>query len=355
MADITNQLQATAGSAGGAKPQWLVSADTTNDRLVVYEWDSGSGFGSLISTANSSLSSEAWGCAISPDATVIAGCSDSSPYIHTWPFTSGTIGTKFSNPSTLPTGTCYGMAWNPNQTVLGVAGAESNGSMAWAWSGSGFGTKYANPATSDNSWRSVVFHPNNDVIFFCRDGGFFGAALHAYQWSDSTGFGTKYSDPGSAISSGGQPKVAVSPSGSSVAHTSDSGFGSPYIRVYPWAYSTGFGSAFSNPSTVPPGSCNGLCFSHAGDYVAVLSNSSPYIIVYPWSDSTGFGTKYSDPATLPASGSGGVTFSIDDDAIIMSGSNAIEAYAWSSSGFGSKYSNASSTDSFRQLFLAQEQ
>lgn len=354
MADITNQLQAAAGAAGGSKPQWLVSADYTNDRLVIYEWDSASGFGSSITTADNSLSSEAWGCAISPDATIVAGCSSSSPYIHAWPFSSSGLGTKFSDPATLPTNRCSGAAWNPNQTVLGVAGSQSNGSMAWAWSGSGFGSKYSDPATSDNSWRAVVFHPNNDVIFFTRDSSF-GNGIHAYQWNDSTGFGTKYSDPASTIAAGGLPSVAVSPSGNSVAITSDSGFGSPFVKAYPWAYSTGFGTTFSNPATAPSGRCRGVCFSNANDYIGVSSEDSPYILVYPWSDSTGFGSKYSNPATLPSSGHGGITFSKDDDAVIISGNNGIEAYAWSSGGFGTKYSNAAITNGFRQLFLAQEQ
>lgn len=34
------------------------------------------------------------------------------------------------------------------------------------------------------------------------------------------------------------------------------------------------------------------------EFVAVSHANSPYITVYPWS-SSGFGTKFSDPATLP--------------------------------------------------------
>ena len=38
---------------------------------------------------------------------------------------------------------------------------------------------------------------------------------------------------------------------------------------------------------------------YSGD-IAVGHYVSPYISVYPWTSGTGFGTKYSDPSTLPA-------------------------------------------------------
>lgn len=43
-------------------------------------------------------------------------------------------------------------------------------------------------------------------------------------------------------------------------------------------------------------------------YIAVAHVNSPYISVYPWSSSTGFGTKYSDPSTLPTGRVNGVAF-----------------------------------------------
>ena len=41
--------------------------------------------------------------------------------------------------------------------------------------------------------------------------------------------------------------------------------------------------------------------------LAVAHYTSPYISVYPWS--SGFGTKYSDPSTLPTGSGRGVAFS----------------------------------------------
>ncbi len=44
-------------------------------------------------------------------------------------------------------------------------------------------------------------------------------------------------------------------------------------------------------------------------YIAVAHYVSPYISVYPWTSGTGFGTKYSDPSTVVPSYANGVAFS----------------------------------------------
>lgn len=44
-------------------------------------------------------------------------------------------------------------------------------------------------------------------------------------------------------------------------------------------------------------------------HIAIAHDSSPYVTAYPWS-SSGFGTKYSNPATLPASTGNGVAFGV---------------------------------------------
>ena len=43
-----------------------------------------------------------------------------------------------------------------------------------------------------------------------------------------------------------------------------------------------------------------------GSDIAVAHDTSPYISVYPWS--SGFGTKYANPATLPTGNGYGVAF-----------------------------------------------
>ena len=88
-----------------------------------------------------------------------------------------------------------------------------------------------------------------------------------------------------------------------VVHTT-----SPYISAYPWSGS-GFGSKFSDPSTLPAGTGLGVDFSPSGDAIAVAHDTSPYISVYPWSGS-GFGSKFSNPSTLPTGNGRSVAFGI---------------------------------------------
>ena len=53
------------------------------------------------------------------------------------------------------------------------------------------------------------------------------------------------------------------------------------------------------------GSLKGKLISSA---IVLAIETSPYITAYPWS--SGFGTKYSNPATLPADTANGIAFNI---------------------------------------------
>ena len=76
------------------------------------------------------------------------------------------------------------------------------------------------------------------------------------------------------------------------------------ITTYPW--SSGFGTKYSDPATLPAGTGIGVAFKPQGDAIAVAHPGSPFITTYPWS--SGFGTKYSNPATLPGGSGRGVAF-----------------------------------------------
>ena len=86
-----------------------------------------------------------------------------------------------------------------------------------------------------------------------------------------------------------------------VAHDSN-----PYVSAYPWSDS-GFGTKFSNPSTLPTNTGNGVAFSPAGTEVAISQVGSPFVTAYPWTPS-GFGTKLDDPSTPPTSYGNAVAF-----------------------------------------------
>jgi hypothetical protein len=75
-------------------------------------------------------------------------------------------------------------------------------------------------------------------------------------------------------------------------------FVSPYIYTYPWSSTTGFGTKFADPATLPTGNGQGVAFSPSGNAIAVAHSNTPFISAYPWSGA-GFGAKFANPATLP--------------------------------------------------------
>jgi sugar lactone lactonase YvrE len=133
--------------------------------------------------------------------------------------------------------------------------------------------------------------------------------------------------------------VAFSPAGDAVAVAH---YNSPWITVFPWVDGA-TGTKYANPVGLAfdDSYAYSVAFSPDGAFIAIVNLLySPYIWVYPWSPSTGFGTKVSNPATSLA-GANAVAFSPDGDAIAVAEGGAgdrIAAYAWSSSGFGARYS-----------------
>lgn len=76
-------------------------------------------------------------------------------------------------------------------------------------------------------------------------------------------------------------------------------------------------------------------------HVATGSSSSPWINAYEWSTS-GFGAKLADPSTSVAATAWGLEFHPDGYALAFGNSSGLQAYHWSASGFGAKYTNPAS-------------
>ena len=89
----------------------------------------------------------------------IAVVFQSTPYISVYPWDSG-FGTKYSDPSTLPTATSVGrgVAFTPDGADIAVTHWDDSSYWlpsisVYRWS-SGFGTKYSNPSTPVN-WYTM--------------------------------------------------------------------------------------------------------------------------------------------------------------------------------------------------------
>lgn len=266
--------------------------------LIAWAW-SGSGFGTKFSDASSSPSA-GYGVAFRPGTNAVVRSVSVSPFIEGFPWSGSGFGTKYANPASLPPAAGQQVAFTSSGNDVALAHNTSPRISAWSWS-SGFGTRYANPATVPTSdGRGVSFHPSDNAIAVSNTAL---PWIQAYPWSGS-GFGTKYADPATGL---GETVAAYA-----TAYSRDGNYigisahSSPYIHVYNW--SSGFGSKFSNPASLPTGAGLDIDWTPTSDAVVIGHATSPFVSGYPFSGS-GFGTKYANPSTLPNGQSNGVSFS----------------------------------------------
>lgn len=152
--------------------------------------------------------------------------------------------------------------------------------------------------------------------------------VKVYPWSSATGWGVAYSDPSTLPGTGNL--AGFSPSGDVV-------FCGNGPDAYRWS-AAGFGTKYTNP-----GVSSGTAFSAApnGTQVVYGNSFAGGYIAWPWSYATGYGTKYSDPSPATTSATNGICFSPSSNAIAIAtqGSPYIYVYAFSGSGWGSKFAD----------------
>lgn len=224
--------------------------------------------------------------------------------------------------------------------VLAIAAGSSPYVYAYQWGASGFGSKYADPATLPVGGLSVAFSPSGQHIAVGSNGAFVGGVgsptVSVYPWDN--GFGTKYSDPSTVLGENRVTDLAFSPDGNSIVlgHLF-----STYIDGYQW--SNGFGTKFSNPATDVSGSVGGISISPNGTWLAVAHDSSPYRTVYAFNSSAGFGSQQSVGSgnTIPTTGRDACFGPGGNNLAISCGqtNTPIYVYPWSSSQYSIQYSD----------------
>jgi len=91
----------------------------------------------------------------------------------------------------------------------------------------------------------------------------------------------------------------------------------PYVHVYPWDSSTGFGAKLANPSSALASQVQNIAFHPTGKAIAFARvTSSSLFDAYAFS-ATGFGTRYTTPAASPAVDVADVAFSPDGNWIMV--------------------------------------
>ena len=320
-----------------AAKQYVAVGSTTSPYITTYPWSDDTGFGVKYLNPTTLPTGACWGVAFHPSCKTIVFSSTSTPYIFAYKWSASGFGSQITTANL--SDNVLDLAYSSDGRVLYLTTSSSTMVRAARTSEDGIGTYYSNPTGITAGAYGVSVSPANDAIVLGLSSSPWVAA---YPWNSNTGFGTLYTAPAVNPFTSTIYKVAFSPSGTAVAVASGE---SPYIHAYRFS-SSGWGSKYSNPTIPPSGTAGrGVSFSPDGRFVFVGTSTSPFIHAYQWNNDTGFGTKMADPVTMLDALPWDITFSATGNAVICSltASAFIAAYAWSSSGFGAKYANPSST------------
>lgn len=322
--------------------QYVVVRSGAN--IALYPFDAATGFGAKAADPTT-LPAGGTTVDIHPTGKAVVIGDGSPSYVSAYKIQRGALGERYADPSTLPSGTineAVRFSGTGNAVALGT---NTNLLQAYEFSlASGFGAKYANVTVSGTGLsriKSLSFSPDNAYLLIGVQGGTTNIArFRIFEWSESTGFGTQ---TGAAVNSnsglGTGYSTAWSPSGNDVAL----GYGlTPYIYSFP-VTAGAFGTAYSNPATLPADAVYDVTFTNNGNYILAAVNTTTAgvnLVAYPFTSGTGFGAR-STPSTPPTTGRAySVAVDKNDSFVLVGIQNTpfLEAWSWSA-GFGSKYSN----------------
>ena len=299
---VTLPTGVATGVAFSRQGDAVAVAHTVSPRFSVYPFNASSGIGVRYASPVTLPTGDGASVDFHPDGTAIAVGHLVSPFASAYPFSVSTgIGAKYANPSSLPPQRCLGIKFSPQGDYLAVVGsgavANTGYRSIYSWSGSGFGARVSH-ASSQTNMNGVDWHPTGNAIAFSQT-----ASNPIICFAVSSGvIGTQYASSSYGVVATG---VAFNRAGTvcGISHE-----GTPYARMFPFSLSTGFGAAFSNPSSLATGNGRGIAFSHDDKAVALAHFTTPFASAWGWDNATGFGSKYANPSTLPTGNATGVAF-----------------------------------------------
>lgn len=276
----------------------------TNRALITAIRWGASGFGTKYSSPSLSGSNvSAQSVAVSPAGDIVVTVGSFSGEVAAYPWSDSTgFGSRFSDPTLTLSLEPQFCRFNSSGSVVGISrnsGADTNQADFFPISGSGFGTRFSNPSTAiGTEITSFRFTASDNAIVFGNGDSATSNYFYAYAWSGS-GFGAAYSSV-SYTSNRGPVEVAFSPDGTKLVFCRESVTGQAISTVgyVSWNSSTGPGSTITFPATRVSAAFTGLDFSPGGESLVLSVDGSPYIYAYRWS-SSGFGSPYSNPSVLP--------------------------------------------------------
>ncbi len=329
---ITNSGIIISDTVPPVENEYLAVGFHSSPYIHIHKFDSITGFGTLSANPTEALTGAVTGIAYKSNALILGHYN--SPFVSAYSFIKGELGSKYANPTVLPSGNSFGMCLNNSGNALVLGSTITPYISAYAWN-DGFGTKYSDPSVlPPDTVKSTCFNNDDSTVVV---GHYDSPFISAYAWNN--GFGTKYANPSTL-----PPNIVNSARFSyagdciALAHAT-----TPTLSAYAW--NAGFGTKYTNPSTLPYSLAVGqaITFSKTDDSVFLGMTDSPFAIAYKFNSATGFGTKYTDPSTsLPGACYGTISLNNNDSAIAIPSFSSpfINVYAWNA-GFGTKYANPS--------------
>jgi len=224
-----------------------------------------------------------------------------------WHFTTaGGWGTKFADPATALPGLGVDIKYNSpvaaNQN-LGIGHGGGVFISAYPWSDAGFGTKWTDPISSDVAGGTGIRFGHAGNAVYMSHNFSSGACVIGYRWNDATGFGTEYTNasiPGGFIANG--IDTSVTDNAVIVSQSSDG----TYDKYIAWEIVSGggFGTRYT-ALTFGGLSVQQSAINPAMNVVLGTRSGATKMQALNWTDGDGWGTAYSNPGTLPV----GLTFS----------------------------------------------
>jgi len=280
----------------------------------------------------------------------------STPFInlYRWQNSTGTIGTKASDPSTLPTA-AYGVSAWP---YFGSDLEYTNGWVSLATNATPYIHMYSysttlgfqidfkasNPSTlpTGSAWDTYINAEHVGVIHSTTPFISVYNVVAGFPVANPS-FGTKINDPASPASTTGGGSLMIS---NSKNHIFAATSASPRIHAWSWSSTaTGFGTKSSNPSTLPTGSAWAMDMTDNESHIGVVHDTTPFLSVYQWTagDPGTFGTRVSNPSTLPIGNGYGISFTPNKLLVTSSGSagGVVRIYEWDGSTIGTALSSPS--------------
>lgn len=261
---------------------------------------------------------------------IVAGDSTTCA-VAAWPWSASGFGTKFANPTTVPTysgqrAVTVNSKLNATSVFIGSTSVIVEGWNIDA--AAGWGSKWSAPATQpEGSIQGINVSTSGSYLLYALGGT--SPGQNAYNLN-ATSFGSRLAAPSSTVTSAYGNVFNTDDSAVLTALSTSSWVGA-------WSFSGAWGTRYTSPGTTPTAACYRTAFSPSSSLAFFASQDSTGLFGYPWTTASGFGTKMANPSPLA-----NACYAVDVDVannIVVAGTSTspyFASYKLSAQSYGAK-------------------